>query len=111
MTELVSVKREREPFKGRWHEVFYIGDGSLMRASLTGPYRDPDAGRGYMWRLTVAEGDDPSRWRAWQGFVGTATQRTDKFARDLALKEIEDAVGRDQDAIAVARRALEEAAK
>lgn len=90
-------------------ETLYLGDGSTMRASIVGPLKSRGV-RGYEWRLTIAEGDDMTQWRAWQGYVRSMTQRTDANAREVAVASIIDAAKRDQDAIAVARRALEKAA-
>jgi hypothetical protein len=89
-------------------ETLYLGDGSLMRASIVGPVGGSGRGRRYEWKLTIAEGE-PEDWRAWEGRVASSTQRTDKAAREQCVACIVGAAKQDQDAIAVARRALEKA--
>jgi hypothetical protein len=101
--EVTSVSKSRKL------EVVYLGDGSLMRGTIRGPLGGSGASRRFEWRLTIAEGP-PERWRAWQGFTYSMKHR-DAEARERCVLSMVDCARADQDAIAVARRALKEAAK
>lgn len=94
MADVVSkaVAKSPHPLTGKpvRREVFFVDGGATARASLYGPMKDPDAGRGYEWRLTMAA-EKYDDWRAWSGFVGTATQRTDKAARAACIEAIRNA--------------------